>query len=87
MAPSIPTVLQPALGWPWSCQHAIFEHLDLSCLDVIVNAELERLVREAGAPEEVMDQLWFAVFCQQFAHLLISEMEMDQEADLLQVDA
>jgi hypothetical protein len=52
-----------------------------------MNAELERLVRAAGAPEEVMDQLWFVVFCQQFAHLLISEMEMDQEADLLQVDA
>jgi hypothetical protein len=40
-----------------------------------VNTELERLVRAAGAPEEVMDQLWFVVFCQQFAHLLISEME------------
>jgi hypothetical protein len=34
-----------------------------------------------------MAELWFVVFCQQFADLLISEMEMDQEADLLQVDA
>jgi hypothetical protein len=42
-----------------------------------VNAELERIVRAAGAPEEVMTELWFAVFCQQFAHLLIAEMEAD----------
>jgi hypothetical protein len=40
-----------------------------------MNTELECLVRAAGAPEEAMDQLWFRVFCQQFAHLLISEME------------
>ena len=40
-----------------------------------MNAELERLVRAAGAPEEVMTELWFVVFCQQFAHLLISEIE------------
>ena len=40
-----------------------------------MNAELERIVRAAGAPEEAMDQLWFVVFCQQFANLLISEME------------
>ena len=40
-----------------------------------MNTELERLVRAAGAPEEVMTELWFAVFCKQFAHLLISEME------------
>jgi hypothetical protein len=40
-----------------------------------MNTELERLVRAAGAPEEAMDQLWFVVFCQQFAHLLIAELE------------
>ena len=40
-----------------------------------MNTELERLVREAGAPEEVMDQLWFRVFCMHFADLLIKEME------------
>ena len=40
-----------------------------------MNAELERIVRAAGAPEQAMDQLWFVVFCQQFADLLISEME------------
>ena len=40
-----------------------------------MNAELERIVRAAGAPDEVMTELWFVIFCQQFAHLLISEME------------
>jgi hypothetical protein len=40
-----------------------------------MNTELERIVRAAGAPEEAMDQLWFAVFCQQFADLLIAELE------------
>jgi len=52
-----------------------------------MNTELERIVRAAGAPEEAMAELWFVVFCQQFADLLISEMEIDQEDDLRQVDA
>jgi hypothetical protein len=42
-----------------------------------MNAELERIVRAAGAPEEVMTELWFVVFCQQFAHLLIAELETE----------
>jgi hypothetical protein len=40
-----------------------------------MNTELERIVRAAGAPKEAMDQLWFVVFCQQFADLLIQELE------------
>ena len=40
-----------------------------------MNTELEHIVRAAGAPEEAMTELWFVVFCQQFAHLLIQEME------------
>ena len=42
-----------------------------------MNTELECLVRAAGAPEEVMTELWFVVFCQQFAHLLIAELETE----------
>ena len=42
-----------------------------------MNTELERLVRAAGAPEEVMTELWFVVFCQQFAHLLIAQLETE----------
>ena len=42
-----------------------------------MNTELECLVRAAGAPEEVMTELWFVVFCQQFAHLLIAQLETE----------
>ena len=42
-----------------------------------MNTELERIVRAAGAPEEVMTELWFVVFCQQFAHLLIAQLETE----------
>jgi hypothetical protein len=42
-----------------------------------MNTELERIVRAGGAPEEVMTELWFVVFCQQFADLLIQELTAD----------
>lgn len=42
-----------------------------------MNVELKELVIEAGAPKEILDELWFNIFCQQFAHLLISEMEKE----------
>jgi hypothetical protein len=42
-----------------------------------MNTELERIVRAAGAPEQAMAELWFVVFCQQFADLLIQELEAD----------
>jgi hypothetical protein len=40
-----------------------------------MNEALKTIAIEAGAPEEVIDTLWFNIFCQQFAHLLIKEME------------
>jgi hypothetical protein len=40
-----------------------------------MNENLKRLVEAAGAPEQVMDQLWFAVFCEQFADILLEEAE------------
>ena len=42
-----------------------------------MNTELERIVRASGAPEEAMNQLWFVVFCQQFADLLIAQCEAE----------
>ena len=42
-----------------------------------MNIELDRIVRAAGAPEEAMAELWFVVFCQQFADLLIQELEAE----------
>ena len=40
-----------------------------------MNEELKNLAIMAGAPEEVIHTLWFNIFCSNFAHLLIKEME------------
>lgn len=40
-----------------------------------MNEELKKLVLEAGAPKEVMNDLWFNIFCQQFANLLLTLAE------------
>lgn len=40
-----------------------------------MNEELKALVVEAGAPKEVMDELWFNVFCQNFAYVLLTAAE------------
>jgi len=40
-----------------------------------MNEALKAIAIEAGAPEEVLNTLWFNIFCQQFAHLLIKELE------------
>ena len=42
-----------------------------------MNETLKELATQAGAPEELMNELWFNIFCQKFAHLLICEMEDD----------
>lgn len=42
-----------------------------------MNEELKTLVIKAGAPVEVLDTLWFNIFCQRFAHLLVEELEME----------
>jgi len=40
-----------------------------------MNDELKSLVLKAGAPKEVMDELWFNIFCTQFANVLLTEAE------------
>jgi hypothetical protein len=40
-----------------------------------MNKELKQLALRAGAPDQVIDQLWFNIFCQQFASVLITEAE------------
>ena len=42
-----------------------------------MNEELKAIAVEAGAPEEVLNTLWFNIFCQKFAHLLIEELEKE----------
>jgi len=40
-----------------------------------MNDELKVLAMAAGAPEELLEELWFSISCKQFAHLIIEEME------------
>lgn len=40
-----------------------------------MNAELRKIAEEAGAPEDMLNSLWFNIFCQKFAHLLIVALE------------
>lgn len=40
-----------------------------------MNAELMKLVKAAGAPREVINDMWFQVFCYKFAYLLTEELE------------
>jgi hypothetical protein len=40
-----------------------------------MNEELKEVAIEAGAPEDVLDQLWFNIFCQNFAHLILLAAE------------
>ena len=44
-------------------------------IGVDMNDELKSLVLKAGAPKEVMDELWFNIFCTQFANVLLTEAE------------
>ena len=50
-----------------------------------MNEALRNIAIDAGAPEEVIDTLWFNVFCQNFAHLLLlmAEQELEQIGSLL----
>lgn len=40
-----------------------------------MNEFLKEIAVSAGAPNEVINELWFNIFCQKFAHLLMVEME------------
>lgn len=40
-----------------------------------MNQELKQIAVEAGAPQEVLDTLWFNIFCQNFAHLILLAAE------------
>ena len=42
-----------------------------------MNDELKELAIAAGAPEEMLDTLWFNVFCQEFAYQLFNAMEQE----------
>ena len=42
-----------------------------------MNKALREIAVAAGAPEEVLNDLWFSVFCQNFAHLLLEMAEKE----------
>ena len=44
-----------------------------------MNEVLRNIAVNAGAPEQVIDQLWFNVFCQNFAHLILEMAEEEME--------
>lgn len=46
-----------------------------------MNNELKAIAVEAGAPEEVLNTLWFSIFCQKYTHLIIEELEKNCETD------
>ena len=44
-----------------------------------MNEALRSIAVEAGAPEDVLDTLWFNVFCQNFAHLILLAAEEEMK--------
>lgn len=40
-----------------------------------MNDELRKIAIVAGAPEEVINELWFNIFCLKFAHMLLELAE------------
>ena len=42
-----------------------------------MNEELKKLAVQAGAPVEVLDELWFNLFCRQFADVILSSAEQE----------
>jgi len=40
-----------------------------------MNKELKTIAIKAGAPEEVLNTLWFSIFCQEFANILLTAVE------------
>ena len=42
-----------------------------------MNEALMELARAAGAPEEMLEDLWFNIFCQRFADVLLCELEKE----------
>ena len=46
-----------------------------------MNELLLDIAKRAGAPKEVIDQLWFHIFCQKFADLLIQTAEEEWKKD------
>ena len=44
-----------------------------------MNDALKALAVEAGAPDDMLNKLWFNVFCQKFAYLVAEELQVETE--------
>jgi hypothetical protein len=42
-----------------------------------MNEALKAIAIQAEAPEEVINTLWFNIFCQKFAYLVVEELEKE----------
>ena len=42
-----------------------------------MNEELKKLALQAGAPAEVINDLWFNIFCMQFADVILANAEQE----------
>jgi hypothetical protein len=42
-----------------------------------MNNELKKLAQQAGAPKEVLDELWFGIFCMKFADVILTSAEQE----------
>jgi hypothetical protein len=46
-------------------------------IGVDMNDELKALVIKAGAPAPLLDEIWFNIFCEQFADVLLTQAETE----------
>lgn len=46
-------------------------------IGVNMNDELKALVIKAGAPAPLLDEIWFNIFCEQFADVLLTQAETE----------
>ena len=51
-----------------------------------MNDALKALAVEAGAPNDMLNALWFNVFCQKFAYLIAEELETEKIDEAKGVD-
>lgn len=44
-----------------------------------MNEALKEIAIEAGAPEDMLNELWFNIFCKNFAHLILLAAEEEMK--------
>ena len=44
-------------------------------MEYMMNEQLKQLAVDAGAPEEMLAEMWFHIFCAKFADAILTAME------------